>query len=162
MNLSPDMVRREIDNLRAAYPDLDDEDWGLALASETSLDEALEALIDSIGRDKELVTGAGARIKEIQERKSRVEMRIEAARALIQKLMTLAGVTRREMPEATVTLRTVPPKLVVTDPDALPDIACKTIRKPDMEKIKELWAREPLIAGVTMDNGGKSLTIRTK
>ena len=50
-------------------------------------------------------------------------------------------------------------KPVVVDENLLPDELCRVTRKPDMAAIKQL---NELIPGVTMDNGGTSLTIRRK
>ena len=52
---------------------------------------------------------------------------------------------------------------MIVDEAALPDIACKFIRKPDLAKIKELLTDDVgIVAGATLSNGEPSLAIRTK
>lgn len=164
MRLSPDLIRHQIENLAISYPELaEDEDWSLVLTSETDLDEMLTKLVRNIDDAKALIDGTKGRLDELQARKDRFARRIEAYRALILKLMQAAELPKRELPEATISVRAAGQKVVITDEDALPDLACKFIRKPDMAKIKELLTDETAVcAGAVLSNGGETLTIRIK
>jgi hypothetical protein len=139
----------------------DDETWLLALESETNVEELLTQIVRQIEDTKALVVGTKDRFEELKARKDRFESRVESLRALAFKLMEAAELPKLELPEATLSIRSVPPSVMITDEEKLPDIACKFERKPDKTKIKELLA-SGWVAGATMSNGSKSLSIRIK
>lgn len=163
MRLDPRVVRQSIENLKVLYPDLieDEEAWISALESETSVNELLTRVVRQIEDTKALVIGTKDRFEELSTRKQRFERRVEALRDLAFKLMEAAELPKIELPEATLSIRSVPPSVVITDEENLPDIACKFERKPDKAKIKELLA-SGIVAGATLSNGSKSLSIRIK
>lgn len=161
--LNPLIVRQQIENLKVSHPEIleDDETWLLSLESETKVEELLTQIVRQIEDTKALVVGTKDRFEELKARKDRFENRVEALRSLAFKLMEAAELPKLELPEATLSIRSVAPSIVITDEENLPDIACKFERKPDKTKIKELMA-SGLVAGATMSNGGKSLSIRVR
>lgn len=163
MQINPLIVRHQIEMLKVSNPEIieDDESWLLALESETNVEELLTQIIRQIEDTKALVVGTKDRFEELKARKDRFESRVESLRALAFKLMEAAELPKLELPEATLSIRSVPPSVMVTDEEKLPDIACKFERKPDKAKIKELLA-SGWVAGATMSNGSKSLSIRIK
>lgn len=163
MHLNPLVVRQQIQNLKVSNPEVleDDETWLLALESETNVEELLTQIIRQIEDTKALVVGTKDRFEELKARKDRFESRVESLRSLAFKLMEAAELPKLELPEATLSIRSVPPSVMITDEEKLPDIACKFERKPDKTKIKELLA-SGWVAGATMSNGRKSLSIRIK
>ena len=163
MQINPLIVRQQIENLKVSNPEVleDDEAWLLALESETNVEELLTQIVRQIEDTKALVIGTKDRFEELKERKARFENRVETLRTLAFKLMEAAGLPKLELPEATLSIRSVPPSVMITDEEKLPDIACKFERKPDKAKIKELLA-SGWVAGATMSNGSKSLSIRIK
>jgi sugar-specific transcriptional regulator TrmB len=163
MQLNPLVIRQQIQNLKVSNPEVmeDDETWLLALESETNVEELLTQIVRQIEDTKALVVGTKDRFEELKARKDRFESRVESLRALAFKLMEAAELPKLELPEATLSIRSVPPSVMITDEEKLPDIACKFERKPDKTKIKELLA-SGWVAGATMSNGSKSLSIRIK
>lgn len=163
MQLNQQIIRQQIENLKLLYPTLveDDEAWQASLESETDINDLLTQIIRKIEDTKALVVGTKDRFEELNTRKQRFERRLEALRELAFKLMDAADLPKIELPEATLSIRSVPPSVIITDEENLPDIACKFERKPDKAKIKELLASGHL-AGATMSNGNKSLSIRIK
>lgn len=163
MNINPQIVRQQIENLKVLHIDLfeDEEAWLLALESETDMDALLTSIVRRIEDSKALVLGTKDRAEELAARRKRFEDRIESLRNLAFKIMDAADVAKIELPEVTLSVRNVAPSVVITDEDNLPDIACKFERKPDKAKIKELLATG-LVAGAVMTNGGKTLSIRIK
>ena len=161
--LDPDLVRRQVENLKLTNPDVfeDDELWALTLESETDFHALLTKIVRRIEDTKALASGTGERLQDLAARKLRFEHRMDSLRALLFKLMEAADLSKCELPEATISLRNVAPSVVITDEENLPDIACKFERKPDKTKIKELLATGPVI-GASMSNGSKTLTIRIK
>jgi sugar-specific transcriptional regulator TrmB len=163
MQLNPLVIRQQIQNLKVSNPEVmeDDETWLLALESETNVEELLTQIVRQIEDTKALVVGTKDRFEELKARKDRFESRVESLRSLAFKLMEAAELPKLELPEATLSIRSVPPSVMITDEEKLPDIACKFERKPDKTKIKELLA-SGWVAGATMSNGSKSLSIRIK
>ncbi len=76
-------------------------------------------------------------------------------------VLTVSAAQRLDDEAATLSIRDVAPKAVVTDEAAVPDEYCRIVRKPDMAAIKAGLDTGP-IDGVSLDNGGVSLTIRRK
>jgi hypothetical protein len=162
MRIDMDLLAREIGNLRTSYPDLTEEDFDLALSSETELDEALTELVNRIGHDKELSTGAGERIKEIQARKSRIDHRIDATRDLIRRLMVMANVPKRELPEATLTVRVGQPGFEVVSSDQVPASFQRVTVTPDRTAIRDAIKAGQMVPGVRETAPETVLTVRTK
>lgn len=129
------------------------------LEGETNIFELTRRLLDNIEQDEGAKAALITQIQDRNERKARAEHRIEAHRLAIRALMEAAELDKLPLPEATVTLRKLPPKPIVTDEAALPDAFVKITRKPDMAAIKA--ANDP-VPGTALDNGGVSLTIRRK
>jgi hypothetical protein len=124
MQLNPDVIKRQIENLKVSYPDLagDDESWQMSLESETDLAELLTNLVRKIDDAKALVIGTKDRFEELEQRKARFEHRIDALRQLAFKLMQSSEVTKLELPEATLSLRNGAQQLVgEADAATLPD-----------------------------------------
>jgi hypothetical protein len=76
--------------------------------------------------------------------------------------MDCARLTKLPLPEATVSVRTLPSRPKVFDESAVPDDLCKFSRKPDLDAIKEAIEHGAVIPGVTITNGGASLSVRRK
>jgi sugar-specific transcriptional regulator TrmB len=161
--MNHNLLRQSIENLKIAYPELveDNETWLSALESETDFNEVLTSVVRKIEDTKALAIGTKDRLEELKTRIDRFDVRVFRLRELALKLMQSADLAKLELPEATLSIRSVAPSVIITDETALPDIACKFERKPDKTKIKELLA-SGWVAGATMSNGSKSLTIRIK
>lgn len=163
MRINPEVVRQQIANLKLLHIDLfdDEEAWLLSLESETDINALLTSIVRRIEDCKALVIGTKDRAEELAARRKRFEDRIESLRNLAFKMMDAADLAKLEMPECTLSIRNVAPSVVITDEESLPDIACTFIRKPDKARIKELLLEGP-VAGATMSNGGKSLSVRVR
>lgn len=163
MQLDPRAVRQSIENLKLVHPELieDDEAWAATLESETDFHELLTKIVRRIEDAKSLAIGTKDRLEELTSRKARFEQRVNGLRDLLFNLLEAANLPKIELPEATLSLRNVPPSVTITDEGALPDIACKFERKPDKTKIKELLA-DGIVAGATMSNGSRTISIKIK
>ena len=162
--LDAQTIAQTIAALKLSYPELadDEESWLLALESETDLVEMLRQIE---GRRRDADANAmtiNLIVKDMKARKFRFEKREEAMRALALKLLYIADATKPiEFPEATYSMRTVPPSVVIVDENALPDAACKFKREPDRTAIKDMLQVGP-VSGACMSNGSKTLAIRTR
>ena len=144
-------LRDQLDDDERAYLD--------TLEGETDMFEWVRRLLDRIEADEGMGMALAEQISDRTLRKKRCETRISASREAITALLDCAKLDKLTLPEATVSVRKVAPKLIIVDEAAIPDNLCKLIRKPDMAAIKESADHVP---GTIMDNGGTSLTIRRK
>lgn len=90
------------------------------LEGATDLDGIVRALILSIDEDRIMVDGITLRVRELQDRKARLEKRVETKRALIQQGLDIAERGTLELDVATVSIGKSAPKLRVTDEAAIP------------------------------------------
>lgn len=165
MELNPNVIRTQIENLKVSYPDLieDDESWQMSLESETDLADLMTNIVRKIDDAKAMVIGTKDRFEELEKRKARFEHRVEALRQLAFKLMQAAEVTKLELPEATLSLRNGTPQLVgEADPASLPDNLCKVSRNLDRTKIKDALKSGQEVPGFSLSNAAPSLSIRVK
>lgn len=157
------LVVLEIIKLLNDHPELAEDDVLRAdmIEGETSANEIL-GKIEEERQNAMCMAGATAtRIAELELRQQRFEKREKAMRDLAFKIMQAAGLRKLELPEATYSVRNVPPSVMITNEDALPDNAVKFIRKPDKTEIKRLLEIGP-VPGATMSNGAETLSIRTR
>lgn len=158
-----DLTMIQVEAVRAMLADAgadDDERLLLdTLEGETDLFELSRRLLNGIEADE----GDAAALKEqMDARKARADRckhRIEARRQALRALMECAQLDKLPLPEATITLRKLAPKAIVTDEAAVPDEFCTFTRRPNMAAIKDAATLPP---GVSLDNGGVSLTVRRK
>ena len=138
----------------------DDEDLVLGMVEgETDAGEALDTLIEGIAYDTANVAAQKEWESTIAERRKRMENRIKARREAAMAIMDAVDVKKWERPMATLSSTVKKPKRIVQDADLLPDEFCKIERKPIMAEINKA---DDLPPGVTLDNGGVSLTVRMK
>lgn len=134
------------------------------IEGETTLVDVVRALLEANEEDEGLIPALDEQVEARKARKDRAKLRIERRKAAIASLMDVARLTKLPLPEATLSLRTLQPRAKVSNPDELPDAftVTQTIRKPDMEAIAAAVEQGASIPGVTMTNGGTSLTVRRK
>jgi hypothetical protein len=164
VHLDANAIIQQITSLLLDYPDLADDEVLRADMVEGST-ELVEFLRRLERARQEAATNSEAlslNIKDLKARQHRFDRRQEAMRMLALKLLFAAGATKPiEFPEATYSMRTVPPSVIITDEDALPDAACRFKREPDKTAIKSMLEVGP-IEGACMSNGSKSLSIQVR
>lgn len=176
-----------LEALLADFKDMiaDDPDLALDLAEgQTNALEIIDALVLADGLDTEMAAAAKAAAKIVSDRGKRFETRIERRRAIIERFMLIMEQKKLERPAATISLATRKPKVEVTDESAVPseyfvtpaptldkkklnDAVAAIVAKRDAEVIQaKAENREPALPalpdGVTIGNGGSSLTIRRR
>ncbi len=131
-----------------------------AIEGETNLHEAVCVVAEEILEDEVLLVGLEVTIKSLAERKARVEKSIEDRRNIILMAMDRAGVPTIRSPTCTLSVRDVPPKVVVTDEAAVP-AAYFTKPEPKLDKraLGEALKSGP-VPGAELSNGGIGLTLR--
>lgn len=132
------------------------------LEGETDLYEWCRRLLDKIEEDEGVQAALAEQVSDRTLRKSRAAERVKAAREALTALLDCAKIDKLVLPEATISVRTVPPKPIVSDEAAVPDELCRFKRAPDIAAIKVEVEAGRAVSGVTLDNGGTTLTIRRK
>lgn len=134
------------------------------LEGETELFEVVRSLLDENENDDGQIAALGAQVDARALRIERAKVRIEARKKAIMSLMDSARETTLKLPEATLSLRTLKARPKVADAEQLPDgfYTTVTTRKPDLDAIQTAFESGQPIPGVTITNGGSSLTIRRK
>lgn len=158
---------RQVDQIKAIRESIravtDDEDAIRdTLEGETDIAGLIRMLLLSVEDDQAMVDGCQSRIDELKERQDRFKHRIEAKRGLIHQAVALSGQRKIEMDIATVSLRAVPPKVIVTNESELPSSCFKTTVRVDLSTLGKMLKDGDSIPGAHLDNGGESITIRRK
>lgn len=159
-------VLQQIDNLKREYPfiwdDGDDQLLTDCLSAETDFNEMLTVIVDRMRDAASMADGIASRVAELESRRDRYSRREQAMRVLAFKLMEFAELKKAELPEATLSIRNNPPKVLITDEDAIPDPFCRITRSPDKAKIKDSLTHGVPVQGAELSNSEPSLAIRTK
>ena len=166
MNLAAltEQYRRLRAELLSEFPELVDDGETLrdTLEGETDLPAVIAEFIRNARRDEVMAGGLGNLIKDEQDRKARMMARADKRRHIAQSLMNAVEMGKLEQPDFTASLRFVPPKVEISDEDALPDQFVKITRVPDKTAIREALARGEAVPGAGLGNGSETLTIRTR
>lgn len=160
-----DLTKMQVGAVAAMLRDVLTEDERLyldTLEGETDLYELVRKLLNEIEQDEGVQAVLAEQIADRAARKSRAAERVKHNREAIGALLECASLDKLTLPEATISLRKVAPKPIVTDEAAVPDEFCRFTRKPDMAAIKAGVEAGRAVSGVSFDNGGISLTVRRK
>ena len=154
------LTQLQVSAIAAMLANEDDEQLKLdTLEGETDLFELARSMLNGIEQDEGAIKVLGEQIADRQARKVAADNRIKRRREAVAALLECADLSKLALPEATISVLKVPPKAIVTDPEAVPDEFCTFVRKPDLAAIK---AADKQLPGVTFDNGGVSITVRRK
>jgi hypothetical protein len=128
---------------------------------ELSLHDAISRALAEIDECEVMGLGLSAKLGEFSARKARCESRAARLRGLIEQAMFISGLNTAKRPTATLSIKTVAPKVVIADESAIPSRFYKTPAPVlDKKAINEAVARGEEVAGTAKDNGGISLQIR--
>lgn len=157
-----DLTRQQVAAIISMLPDGEDETLRIdMLEGETDLHEFASKLLSGIEDDEGLINTLSEQIDVRKGRQESAKLRITSRRNMLIALMDVARIDKLQLPEATVSKRTIAPKLIVPDPDKVPDAFCKFERKLDREKLKAINP-DDMPDWATMDNGGQSITVRRR
>lgn len=148
----------------AMLPDEDDQQLlADCLEGETDLYEFASRLLSQNEDDEGVVNALSEQIDDRKTRQERAKKRIASRRDMLMALMDIARIDKLTLPEATVTKRDILPKVIFPNVDLVPDAYCKFDRKLDRDKLKDITdGPDGLPSWATMDNGGRSITVRRK
>jgi len=131
------------------------------IQGETSLHECIAAVMEEITEAEISIAGLETMIGKLSERQSRVEKRLGRLRAAVEQAMVIGEITSFPTPGATLSLKSVPAKLIIEDEAKIPAEFWKP-QDPMLNK-KEIAVaiksgRE--VPGAMFGNGGVTLAIR--
>jgi hypothetical protein len=151
------------DRIRAEEQDIDDVTLADTVEGLSDLHEILAAVTRAALLDEALGSGLRARIKEMQERLTRLEERAAKRRHIARDVMLQTDIRKITAPDLTMSLRPGTPSLVVTDDASIP--AAYWEPQPPRLKRQELviqLKQGSSIAGAELSNPEPVLSVRSK
>ena len=151
------------ERLLANFPSADEDTLRDTLEGITYLYEMIAAVIRSALVDEALGSGLRARLDDMKERQSRLEVRASKKRELALQAMSEAGLTKLEQPDFTASTRAGAPALVVVSEQTIPEAYWLTQPpKLDRQGLLGELKRGAAIPGVELSNTRPVLMVRTK
>lgn len=128
------------------------------IEGETSLLEAIDAALSEM-RDCDItIAGCKSVEEEIAGRRKKADARSNRLRGLIEQAMVVAGMPMAKLTTATVTVRNVKPKPIITDEASIP---AEYWKQPDPVLDRAAINKiDGPVPGISMSNGGTTLQIR--
>lgn len=131
------------------------------IEGETNLHEAIAAVISDMREDDILVTGISETVKSLSARKERLENRIAQRRAAIERAMQIGEMKSLTLPEVTISLKAVPPKLEIETETSIPTQYWRTPPPVvDRTALSRALKEGAKIPGARLGNGSVTLQIR--
>lgn len=131
------------------------------IEGETGLVEAIAAAVDRLAEIESMQESIEARAKRLKLRGERLDAQSERLRAAIALAMEMATLKKVELAAATVSLRAVPPKAIISSEADLPS---SFWRQPDpvidKKAVLEALKAKQHVPGAELSNGGMSITVR--
>ncbi len=164
MRLDFKQTQDQITALLLAQPELEEDDVLRAdsIEGETRAFEFLSRIVRLVGSTQAIISGTTNYISELQERKARLERREHALRSLIFKVMNAAGLKKAELPEATLSIRTGQPKVLIINEKEIPDEFMRIKKEPDKARIKAALSSNQNVPGAALSNVEPVMAILTK
>lgn len=95
-------------------------------------------------------------------REKRFEAKADSMKDVVGLIMSCAKETKYQGVAGTVSVKAIPPKPVVLDESLVPPLYFKVERSIQKSLINEAIKNGETIPGVSLDNGGSSISIRSK
>lgn len=126
-----------------------------------ALEDALRSVVRRMQEAEALERAATAQLEALETRARRFEARALRCRGVILAAMDAMGWAKKELPEATLSVRPGKPGVVITDENAIPSVLMRRLKAaPDKAAIREALERGEVVPGAAMSNGLAVLTIR--
>jgi hypothetical protein len=141
-----------VEQLRAAFPDVSDEDLAGTIEGEMTIDGAIAATIREALAREAMAEGIKQHIEKLNARWDRLESGASTLRAAARTAMEECNLKRIPAPDFTASLGEGRAKVIITDKSKLPD---RYLRRADPEPDKKAIAEALKIgdvAGATMGN----------
>lgn len=149
--------------LRKALRGMTDDDEAVrdTIEGETSLHDAIVAVMADIREDEILLAGATKMTEAIGSRMERFKARIARRRAAVEQAMQIGEIKSLELPDATITLKAVPAKIEIEDEAKIPSVYWKTPDPTlDRSALAAALKSKTEVPGARLGNGSITLQIR--
>jgi phage host-nuclease inhibitor protein Gam len=133
-----------------------------AIREGTTYEDFLTQLVDYQADAASMVEAISERQKNLADRKSRFNGRIDKARDALADLLRGANLRKYEMPECTLSLGHTPSSLRILDESSIPEAFIRIKSEPDRAAIKDALKKGEIVPGAELSNGGETLIIRRK
>lgn len=155
--------RAEKERLLEIHPWLANDEEALldTLEGITDLREAISAIIRSAKIDEALSIGICEHITALETRKFNHDQRAKAKRAIALRFMTENDIRSIRGPDHTVSIRPVPPSVIITNEHIIPERFQKVTKTPNKTAIKQALLKDEEVPGAEMSNGSETITITT-
>lgn len=149
--------------LEEKFPDIDEETLLDTLEGITDLHEMIAEVVRSRQDDLAFVAAVKARISDMQERLARLDQRATTKKEIVASVLERAGIKKITEADFTLSLRSTNPPLVVIEEKQIPE----EYWKPQPSKLDRQGLISALkdgfdVPGVTLGNGGVTISVRTK
>ena len=151
-------VRQRLEELKATDPDLVLD----TIEGETDLLEIMAWLLRKLGDEDYMQDGITARIADLQTRRRDSEGRSERLRDTLLRCVEATGEKSVRLAEATLSVANRVPGIATIDEALLPETFFRVERKASRTAINAALKAGEEVPGVTLSNGGSSLTVRRK
>jgi hypothetical protein len=147
---------------QACSADEADEETTEILAEECEFKDAVSWAVRKMRDAEGMADAISNEIAALVARRKRYADRGERIKGGLLAAMELAGARKLELPQATVTVRSGPVSVHVTDVDALPVIMRreKTVIEPDKHALRAALEAGEEIPGAMLSNGMPVLTVK--
>lgn len=134
---------------------------------ETNLFEITEKLLRAIAGDEARIKGIAEMVKIHNDRRDRLKERTQCIKAILQTGLEMSGLNKIESDLATIGLRAVPDKLIITEESMIPSDFFepqppKLDRRALLVGLKNHPANTTPLQGATLSNGGQTIAVRWK
>lgn len=169
LQLDTVLVEREINDLLAAYPEMAEDDVlrSDAIEGNTDAHELLSRVIRAVRSETAMADATKAAAQQVADdfkrRQESAEKRADRLRSLAYRIIKVAkpnGPVR--LPEATLSLANVAPKLVIEDESLIPENCFTPVigRKLNREAITALFTNNETCPGARMSEPSDRLNVR--
>lgn len=164
--IQAEAAKRLVSHLRADGHNGDAELVADTIEGETSLHDAIGAVLDRIDLKEVVAIGLKSKIAEFSDRLSATERAIEYDRAAVEQAMITAEQDKLLLPTATIFLSKRKPGLIVENEADIPSeffvVAEPPAPRLDKKALAAAISAGRAVAGASLDNGTISLSIRRK
>jgi hypothetical protein len=164
LHLDAQTVKAEIGKLLASYPELTEDDTLRAdsIEGETDAAKLIERALSERREAETLAEAVGSRISDLSARKSRLQRKADAMKALIVGVMRAARLNTIILPEASIWATKGRVSVNVLNLDDLPQGYYRVKREADKGAIKSALEQGEEIPGAELVTGEPTLTIRSR
>lgn len=159
LSIEADIARSLLANIRDVIGD-DEEMAADAVEGETNLIEVIEAAIARIAELEGFEASIKAHMASLRERKDRFGKQADMLRQAVLVAMGMADLKKIELPGATVSRKSVPPKAEIISGADIPAKFWKPADPTlDLKAVLAALKAKEQVPGAVLSNGGETLAI---